>query len=157
MMKWAASTLEKAARLLGRSTPRQEKAAARCSPQVLAYVGDAVFEVYIRTFLVGREGDKPVTSLHRSATFLARARGQAAFLKEIEPLLTEKEMGLVRRGRNAGGRIPKGAAMGDYRQATGLETLLGTLYLEGSVERLQEIMGAGLSLLLKDPTKGAGR
>ena len=112
------------------------------SPPVLAYMGDAVFELYVRTYLVEREGEAPVGDLHHLATQWVRARGQAALLEEIRPILTEEEARLVRRGRNAPGRVPKGSTMGDYRHATGLETLLGALYLEGKTDRLQEIMEA---------------
>ncbi len=138
--KAVSSAWKRTAGFLWRASPRREGTPAWLSPQVLAYVGDAVFEVYIRTHLVVEEGPKPVTELHRRAISLARARGQADLLQTIEPLLSEEEIRLVRRGRNAGGRVPKGSTTGDYRQATGLETLLGALYLEGKMDRLQEIM-----------------
>jgi len=147
MMRAAAWAWRKAARFLARSSPRQEGAAKELSPQVLAYLGDAVFEVYIRTGLVERKGSRSVSELHLLATSWARARGQAALLQKILPLLTEEEARLVRRGRNRGGRVPRGAAVVDYRQATGLETLLGALYLEGKLDRLQDIMAALLEEL----------
>jgi ribonuclease III family protein len=114
--------------------------AAELSPQVLAYAGDAVFELYVRTYLIETKGSAAPGALHRLATDLVRAGGQAALLKEIQPLLTEEESRWVKRGRNSGGRVPKGATVGEYRHATGLEALLGFLYLAGKTERLEEIM-----------------
>ena len=121
-------------------TPGSQRELSQLSPQVAAYVGDAVFELYIRTFLVQLEGQMPINELHHRATSLARAGGQASLLQEVLPLLSEEELTTVRRGRNAGGRVPRGAKVKDYRYATGLEALLGTLYLEGKTERLHTIM-----------------
>ncbi len=139
MIQMAKFAFKNIFKFLRQASPGYRDPAAELSPQVLAYVGDAVFELYIRTYLVGKERAAPAGALHRSATCLARAGGQASLLRKIQPLLTEEETRLVKRGRNSGGRVPKGARVADYRQATGLEALLGTLYLEGRVERLQEI------------------
>jgi ribonuclease III family protein len=126
--------------LFKKAAPLNPRDAAELSPQNLAYAGDAVFELYVRTYLIETKGSAAPGALHRLATDLVRAGGQAAFLKEIQPLLTEEESRWVKRGRNSGGRVPKGATVGEYRHATGLEALLGFLYLAGKTERLQEIM-----------------
>lgn len=126
--------------LLKKAAPLPPEAALELSPQVLAYAGDAVFELYVRTYLINKEGSASPKTLHHCATALVRAGGQATLLKEILPLLTEEEIRWVKRGRNSGGRVPRGATVGEYRHATGLEALLGFCYLGGNTERLQEIM-----------------
>ncbi len=124
---------------LRKITLTQNVASDSLSPLVLAYIGDAVFELYIRTYLVGKE-KKPINSLHQSATALVRAGAQASLLKEIMPYLQETEINLMKRGRNTKSKVPRGASMADYRHATGLETLLGALFLEENRERLDVIM-----------------
>jgi len=111
------------------------------SPLVLAYIGDAVYELYIRLTLVNDEIPK-VKDLHYRATALVNADFQAGFIKELEPVLTEAEKTLVRRGRNAkSGHIPKNADMLNYRYSTGFETLVGYLYLSGQTDRLYQLLG----------------
>ncbi|MBT9139971.1 MAG: Mini-ribonuclease 3 [Dehalococcoidia bacterium] len=107
-------------------------------PLLLAYVGDAVFELYVRQKLIN---DKvlPINRLHKKATEIVRAGGQDAILRQIELHLTEEEADIVRRGRNTKGRVPKNADMATYRRATGFEALLGWLYLNGSQERLSQL------------------
>lgn len=105
------------------------------SPLMLAYVGDAVFDLYVREKLA-REKAMPVRQLHRRATAIVRADGQDAALRQMEPHLTEEEAEIVRRGRNTKSRVPKNADMAAYRRATGFEALLGWLYLNGENERL---------------------
>ncbi|NLC77612.1 MAG: ribonuclease III [Clostridia bacterium] len=111
------------------------------SPLALAYVGDAVYELYIRVLLVG-QGSPKMKDLHRQAVKYVRAGTQAAFLKELEPLLTEEELAVVRWGRNAkSGHTPKSADVLEYRHSTGFEALIGYLYLKGRQERLFELLG----------------
>jgi len=110
------------------------------SPPVLAYVGDAVFELFVRGRLV-ETGLAKVNDLHREAVARVRASSQAACLERLMDRLDEEERDLVRRGRNAHpGGVPAGASVAEYRQSTALETLLGWLYLQGKNGRLQEIM-----------------
>ncbi|EEG76889.1 Mini-ribonuclease 3 [Dethiobacter alkaliphilus] len=111
------------------------------SPLMLAYVGDAVFELFVRQKL-SRQKALPVRQLHRRATRLVRAEGQDAALGQIEPLLSEEEAEIVRRGRNTKSRVPKNADMAAYRRATGFEALLGWLYLNGEHHRLEELLDA---------------
>lgn len=110
------------------------------SPVVLAYIGDAVFEIYIRQRLVAGYSRKP-NELHRAATRYVSAAAQARLLQRWQPLLTEEEADIVRRGRNTkSGQPPKNADPGDYRHATALECLVGYLYYRGEKERLEQLV-----------------
>lgn len=110
------------------------------SPLALAYVGDAVYELYVRVLLVA-QGSNKMKDLHRQAVSFVKAGTQAAFLKELEPMLTEEELEVVRWGRNAkSGHVPKSADVLEYRHSTGFETLIGYLYLKGNQERLRQIL-----------------
>lgn len=110
------------------------------SPVVLAYVGDGVFELLVRQYLVSQTNHKP-HHLHREATKIVSAKAQRLLLEKWQPLLTEEEADIVRRGRNTkSGAPPKNADPADYRQATALECLVGYLYYEGRTERLRELM-----------------
>ncbi|HUW65215.1 MAG TPA: ribonuclease III domain-containing protein [Spirochaetia bacterium] len=110
------------------------------SPLVMAYVGDAVFELGVRVRLV-ETGLAKVGDLHREAVARVRAPSQAACLDQLMDRLNEEEKDLVRRGRNArSSGVPQGVSVADYRHSTALETLLGCLYLKGEHARLEEIM-----------------
>ena len=115
------------------------------SPIVLAYVGDAVFEIYVRQTLVAGKSRKP-HELHRAATGYVSAAAQAKLLQLWTPLLTEEEADIVRRGRNTkSGQPPKNADPADYRHATALECLVGYLYYKGEQERLERLIGMAFS------------
>lgn len=110
------------------------------NPVVLAYVGDAILEAYIRQLLVSRPNLKP-NDLHRAATRFVSAKAQANGLRAIESELTEQEHDVVRRGRNAkSGGAPKNADVLDYRHSTGFESLLGFLHYKEQDARLNEIL-----------------
>jgi ribonuclease-3 family protein len=110
------------------------------NPLVLAYLGDAVYELFVRCGLVAR-GYTRVGLLHQEATNLVRATCQARFLHEIEGSLTEEEIRVMKRGRNAkSGHVPRSAEVVEYRWSTGFESLIGYLYLKGRFERLEEIL-----------------
>ncbi|WHH61398.1 ribonuclease III domain-containing protein [Petroclostridium sp. X23] len=114
------------------------------SPLVLAYIGDAVYEVYIRTMLI-KKGNMPVHKLHRQATLYVKAKAQSDTIHRIEGYLTGEELAVFKRGRNAkSGTVPKNADINDYRHATGFEALLGYLYLSNNTERLMEILTMSL-------------
>lgn len=114
--------------------PREESALR------LAYMGDAVFEVYIRRFLM-EQSLEPVGRLHKASIQFVKASAQASFYHLIEPRLTEGERAVMRRGRNAkSAMVPRKADINDYRKATGFEALVGFLYLNGETERLEEVM-----------------
>ena len=106
---------------------------------VLAYIGDAVFEMFVRMNLVNSRNTN-VEALHIEATKLVCASAQAAAFRKIEPHLTEEELSVFRRGRNAKSKPPRNADIADYKVATGFEALLGHLYLSGEHERLTRIL-----------------
>ena len=110
------------------------------SPLTWAYVGDAVYELYIRTKLVNETNMKP-HALHVEAIKYVKAGAQSEILKRIYDELTEEEKDVVRRGRNAENHhLPKNANVQEYMYATAYEALLGYLYLTEQSDRLQEIL-----------------
>lgn len=109
------------------------------SALTLAYLGDCVYEMYVRTYLVA-DGNHKVNDLHKTATKYVCAKAQAEFYHRIEGLLTDEENAAFRRGRNAKSHPPKNADVIDYKIATGVETLLGYLYVKGNVSRISELM-----------------
>lgn len=114
------------------------------SPLVLAYIGDAVYELMIRTKIVNG-GNAQVNKLHRRSAALVKAETQARLIHALEPFLTEEEASVYRRGRNAKSMtVAKHATMTDYRRATGLEALIGWLFLSERFDRLAELTAMGL-------------
>ena len=100
------------------------------SPLTLAYIGDGVYELIIRTILV-KKGNCPVNRLHKKASSLVKAGAQSAIMEVIEEELTPEELSVYRRGRNAHSpTMAKHATMADYRRATGFEALMGYVYLK---------------------------
>lgn len=109
-------------------------------PLVWAYVGDAVYELYIRTNLVNNTKLNP-HKLHVEAIKYVKAQAQAKILEKITEILTEEEKDIVRRGRNAQNHhLPKNANLDEYSHATAFEALIGYLYLTKQDERLREIL-----------------
>ncbi len=117
----------------------QSKNPNQYSALTLAYLGDCVYEMYVRRHLVA-DGNHKVNDLHRAATKYVCASAQAEFYHKIEGFLTEEEGGAFHRGRNAKSHPPKNADVIDYKLATGVETLLGHLYIKGDVARISELM-----------------
>jgi ribonuclease-3 family protein len=110
------------------------------SPLVLAYAGDAVYELYVRTLLLSH-GNAPVHKLHKRSIAFVKAKAQSDTIHRLMSVLSGEEQDIVRRGRNAkSGTIPKNADVTDYKYATGFETLLGYLYVNGDYTRLLELM-----------------
>ena len=108
------------------------------SPLQLAYIGDAVYELFVRTVILNRDQNSKL--LHRKATSYVSASAQAELVHALEERLEEKEREMVRKGRNAKTNTsPKNAELIDYKYATGFECLMGYLYLSGKDERLTEI------------------
>ncbi len=106
----------------------------------LAYMGDSVYETEIRKYLM-QQGNMPVKTLHMKAKSYVSAPAQSKFMDMLEPVLTEEELAVYRRGRNAKPHTtPKNAALSDYKKATGMEALLGYLYLSGNEERVKELI-----------------
>nr|WP_244270533.1 ribonuclease III domain-containing protein [Proteiniborus ethanoligenes] len=109
------------------------------SPLQLAYVGDAVYELFVRTYLLGTKNIS-VNELHKEAIEFVKAKAQADIIHNLEDKLTEEEWQMVKRGRNAkSGSAPKNANLLDYKYATGFETLVGFLYLTERYDRILEI------------------
>ena len=110
------------------------------SPLTLAFVGDAVYELYVRTRLM-KFGSLNVNKLHKLAIKYVKAGAQAQSMHAIIDILSEDEMAVYKRGRNTkSATVPKNADMADYRCATGFEALIGYLYLSEQENRLYEIM-----------------
>lgn len=116
--------------------------AKELSPLNLAFIGDCVYEMLVRETLVA-EANRPVNDLHRESVKYVSAKAQTAAFKKIEPLLTEEETAVFKRGRNAKtGHQPKSASVGEYHCATGVEALFGYLYLTGNNERITYLFNA---------------
>ena len=114
------------------------------SPLTLAYIGDGVYELIIRTILV-KKGNCPVNRLHKKASSLVKAGAQSAIMEVIEEELTPEELSVYRRGRNAHSpTMAKHATMADYRRATGFEALRGYLYLKEDYTRMLTLVRMGI-------------
>lgn len=112
------------------------------SPLTLAFVGDTVFDLLVRQRLVV-EANRPVGKLHTLSADLVCARAQAQAAEKLTPLLSEEEVAVYKRGRNArSGHNPKNATSAEYHAATGLEALFGWLYLKGDIQRVKELFEA---------------
>lgn len=117
------------------------------NPLVLAFIGDAVYEIFIRTYLVDRSRDMSVHKLHVEAIRFVKAHAQSNLIKELEKELSDEEVYFFKRGRNAkSGTVPKNADVQEYRFATGFETLMGFLYLTEQDERLNYLLNAIIDL-----------
>ena len=114
------------------------------SPLTLAYIGDGVYELIIRTILV-KKGNCPVNRLHKKASSLVKAGAQSAIMEVIEEELTPEELSVYRRGRNAHSpTMAKHATMADYRRETGFEALMGYLYLKEDYTRMLTLVRMGI-------------
>ncbi len=110
------------------------------SPLVWAYVGDSVYELFVRTKLTNNSNAKP-HKLHIESIKYVKAKAQADILKKIQDNLTDDEKDIVRRGRNTENHhVAKNANVADYSQSTGFEALIGYLYLTKQDERLEEVL-----------------
>lgn len=117
------------------------------SPLALAYIGDVVYEIIIRTVVVER-GNRAAQQLHKRAVKFVNASTQAAMMEALMEELSEEELAVYRRGRNAKSyTTAKNASVGDYRRATGFEALLGYLYLQDKTERVIELVKQALEKL----------
>ena len=126
----------------------ERKEATEFSPLVLAYIGDAVYELMIRSILVSR-GNRPVNKLNKDATSLVKAAAQSEIVKLISDNLSEEEYTVFKRGRNSSPHtMAKNASMTDYKYATGFEALIGFLYLDNRCDRALELVKLGIDLYL---------
>ena len=136
--------MEESIEYLSRQFELPELELQQYSPLTLAYIGDGVYELVIRTILV-KKANCPVNRLHKKASSLVKASAQSGMMEILEPLLTEEEKSVYRRGRNAhSATMAKHATMADYRRATGFEALMGYLYLKEDFSRILELVHAGL-------------
>ncbi len=109
------------------------------SPLTLAFIGDTVFDLLVRESLIC-QANRPANDLHNLAVQKVKASAQAGFVEKLLPHLTEKEIAVYKRGRNAkSGHLPKNASQSDYHMATGFESLIGYLYLSNEIERIKEL------------------
>ena len=123
---------------------------SQLSPLTLAFVGDAVFDLFVRERLVCL-ANRPVNRLHSLAVSLVKASSQARAAKRLSEKLTEKELSVLKRGRNAHtNHKAKNASESDYHYATGLEALFGFLYLSGESDRLRELFELTLDFIEED-------
>lgn len=117
------------------------------SPLSLAYIGDAVYELYVRTHIM-KDENMPVAKLHKRATSYVKAKAQSDIIHYLEPFLSEGEIAVFKRGRNAHSYTSaKNANIVDYRHATGFEALIGYLYMEKNTKRLEEIIKMSLEYI----------
>lgn len=117
------------------------------SPLTLAFIGDCIFDLIIRTVVVER-GNRSPQSLHKRKSEIVKAKTQAEMVEELLPMLTPEEESVYRRGRNAKSYTSaKNATIADYRKATGLEALMGYLYLTDHEDRIIELTKNGLEKL----------
>ncbi len=114
------------------------------SPLVLAYIGDGIYDLVIRSMMVGK-GNAHVNDLHRRTSQLVKAHAQSQMIGILQPELTEEEFAVYKRGRNAKSfTMAKNSTVADYRRATGFEALMGYLYLKDEMERMMELILKGL-------------
>jgi hypothetical protein len=126
----------------------ERKEAREFSPLVLAYIGDAAYELIIRSILVSM-GNRPVNKLNKDATSLVKAGAQSEIVKLISDKLSEEEYTVFKRGRNSSPHtMAKNASMTDYKYATGFEALIGFLYLDNRCDRALELVKLGIDLYL---------
>lgn len=120
------------------------------SPLIFAYVGDALYEIYIRSYIVHKYKVK-VNELHKISTGFVKAAAQSKIVHDLEDELTEEEWKIVKKGRNQkSGTVAKNASITDYRYATGFECLLGYLYLTGKKERIEVIISKAIKIIEED-------
>lgn len=120
------------------------------SPLVLAYIGDCVFDLVIKSMVISA-GNKQVHKLHEETSRYVQASSQSKMMRAMQPCLSEEEHAVYRRGRNAKSVSPaKNQSITDYRRATGFEALIGFLYLKREYARLMELVKIGLENLKEE-------
>ena len=118
------------------------------NPLQLALIGDGVFEVFIRNYILAKNTSLSANKIHVKAIGYVKAKSQASIIHEIEGLLNEEEEAVYKRGRNAKSpTVPKNADVRDYRMATGFEALIGYLYLISNKERLEFIFNKSIQII----------
>lgn len=121
--------------------------ARRLNPLQLALIGDGVYEVFIRDYILSNNTELSAHKIHRKAIGYVKAKSQSDIMHNIEELLSEEESYIYKRGRNAkSATVPKNADVRDYRMATGFEALVGYLYLINDKERLEFIFNKSIEV-----------
>lgn len=124
--------------------PGKEQDVRTYSPLTLAYIGDAVYDVIIRTVVVSR-ANRPANALHHITVKYVSANAQSRIVQALKEELTEEEQGIYRRGKNSKPHTTaKNASVADYLKATGFEAVIGYLYLTGRMERALELVRKGI-------------
>ena len=126
-----------------------QDAARQLNPLNLAFIGDTVWEGYVRDRIFPKYANQPASVLHKVSVSYVKADAQSDALEGILADLTEAEAQIFKRGRNQKSNVPKNALQADYRRATGFEALLGFLYLTDQMERLDGLMGEAFDTLAK--------
>lgn len=117
------------------------KKPSQLAPLTLAYIGDGVYELFVRTRVIEENENMPAHKLHKKTVQYVKAHSQSNSMEALMDTLTEDETAVFKRGRNAkSNTVPKNANMMDYRRATGFEALIGYLYLSEDTGRLKLIM-----------------
>lgn len=120
------------------------------NPLQLALIGDGVYEVFIRNYILSTDNQLSAHKIHKKAITYVKAKSQADIIHKLEEELTEDEFYVFKRGRNAkSATVPKNADVRDYRMATGFEALTGYLYLSGNKERLNYIFDRSIEIIDK--------
>ena len=118
------------------------------NPLQLALIGDGVFEIFIRSYILTQNTALSANKIHVKAIRYVKAKSQSDIMHEIEKVLNEEEEAVYKRGRNAKSpTVPKNADVRDYRMATGFEALIGYLYLIGHKERLEFIFNKSIEII----------
>lgn len=121
------------------------------SPLALAFVGDAVYEQFVRLKVIEENPDMPASKLYKETVKRVQAHAQSVSMNTVCDMLTEDELEMFKRGRNAKSPTsPKNADITEYRRATGLETLVGYLYMTGDEDRLYEVMTAAYNSAIEE-------
>jgi ribonuclease-3 family protein len=119
----------------------EKKKPNQYAPLVLAYIGDGVYELYVRSRVIEEHPNLPAHKLHKKTVQYVKAHAQSNSIESMLEMLTEEETAIYKRGRNAkSATVPKNANMTEYRRATGFEALIGYVYLSGNTERLNQLM-----------------
>ena len=138
---------------------RTDKKPTQFSPLALAYIGDGVYELYVRTKVIEEHENLPAGKLHKVTVQYVKAAAQARSLDALMPILTEDETAVFKRGRNTKlNTVAKNASLTDYRKATGFEAVIGFLYISGENDRLNELMNIAYENALDNKSlKGGNR
>ncbi|WP_461810929.1 Mini-ribonuclease 3 [Faecalimonas sp.] len=128
----------------------QEMDIREYSPLTLAYIGDSIYDLIIKSLVINR-GNKQVQKLHKETSSLVQASAQSKMMRAMQEELTDEERAVYKRGRNAKSVSPaKNQSITDYRRATGFEALLGYLYLKEDWKRMLDLVKIGLDSIEKE-------